>query len=55
MLYGFTKNKHNQIWHNYDFHYKLQNITTFWLVWSYNTTQLPNQKYVMYIATRDNV
>jgi len=32
MLYVFMKNKHDQIRHEYDYHYELQNITTFWLV-----------------------
>ena len=53
MLYVFTKNNHDQsnrifqkIWHKHDYHYELQNITTFWVVWNNDLTTKHNYEMI---------
>ena len=57
MLYVFMKNKHDQIRHEYDYHYELQNITTFWLVWNNDLTTKHNYQMIKseVRATSDSV
>ena len=52
MLYVFTKNKNDQgdhifkQLHDHDYHYELQNITTFWLVWNNDLTTKHNYQMI---------
>ena len=49
MLYVFTEKTWSKIWHGHDYHYELQNITTFWLVWNkilQQQKQLPNDQII---------
>ena len=36
----------SKIWHEHDYHYELQNITTFWLVWNNDLTTKHNYQMI---------